>query len=118
MEEPTASKSRGERQREWRERLSRFASSNLSAAEFCRRERVSEPSFYQWRKRLAAANGQATTTAAFVPVQVTATEAVRIAFPNGVVLTLPGNDRDLIKACIEAIAVAHVNSVPRISGDA
>ena len=36
----------------WRERLSRFRRGNLTVAEFCRREGVSNPSFYQWRKRL------------------------------------------------------------------
>ena len=113
-----ASKSRRDRQQQWHQRLSRFARSDLSVAEFCRRERVSQPSFYQWRKRLAAANGQAKATTAFVPVQVTATEAVRIAFPNGAVLTLPGDDRELIKACIESLALAHATSAPIISGDA
>ena len=36
----------------WRERLVRFDSGDLTVAEFCRREGVPNPSFYQWRKRL------------------------------------------------------------------
>jgi hypothetical protein len=36
----------------WRERLARFGECQLTVKEFCRREGVSEPSFYHWRKRL------------------------------------------------------------------
>ena len=36
----------------WRDRLARFARSNLTVKQFCRQEGVSDPSFYQWRKRL------------------------------------------------------------------
>jgi putative transposase len=41
---------------QWRELLSRFASSGLGVTEFCRRESVSTASFYQWRCRLGAAD--------------------------------------------------------------
>ncbi len=43
---------REERERSWRELLERHAASGLSVRRFCGREGVSEPSFYQWRKRL------------------------------------------------------------------
>ncbi|MFO0816296.1 MAG: hypothetical protein U1A77_00055 [Pirellulales bacterium] len=43
---------REERERSWRELLERQAASGLSVRRFCGREGVSEPSFYQWRKRL------------------------------------------------------------------
>lgn len=43
-----------ERERFWRELLARQAASGLSVRQFCGREGVSEPSFYQWRKRLSA----------------------------------------------------------------
>jgi hypothetical protein len=36
----------------WRERLERQAQAKCSVAEFCRREGVSQPAFYHWRKRL------------------------------------------------------------------
>jgi len=38
----------------WRLRLRRQAASGLSIAAFCAREGVSPPSFYAWRRRLAA----------------------------------------------------------------
>ena len=36
----------------WRDRLARFHECRLTVKEFCRQEGVSDPSFYQWRKRL------------------------------------------------------------------
>jgi hypothetical protein len=36
----------------WRERFERFSRCGLGVAQFCARERVSEASFYRWRKRL------------------------------------------------------------------
>jgi hypothetical protein len=39
----------------WRDRIDRWRRSTWSIGEFCRRERVSQASFYQWRKRLKAA---------------------------------------------------------------
>ena len=41
------------REHTWRLRLSRQAHSGLSIAAFCRREGVSTPSFYAWKRRLA-----------------------------------------------------------------
>jgi hypothetical protein len=98
-------------QRQWRDRLRRFSRSTLSVAEFCRREQVSVPSFYQWRKKLAvtAREGQDTTpptAATFLPVQVAASRGLQVAFPNGVTLTLPADDHELIQRSIAAIAEA------------
>src|SRR5689334_24437960 len=38
----------------WRDRLARFPSSGLTVAQFCAIEAVSLPSFYFWKRRLAA----------------------------------------------------------------
>jgi|GEM_PF-6820322 len=38
----------------WQERFARFDTSGLTVAQFCRQEGVSPPSFYQWKKKLAA----------------------------------------------------------------
>jgi hypothetical protein len=32
----------------WRDRLAKYRQSDLTVAEFCRQEGVSNPSFYQW----------------------------------------------------------------------
>ena len=37
---------------EWRTILGRFAKTNLSAREFCRRESINVNSFIRWRKKL------------------------------------------------------------------
>ena len=98
-------------QRRWRDRLRRFARSQLSVTEFCRREQVSEPSFYQWRKRLARTadedqNSAHHTPATFLPVQLTAVSGLQARFPNGATVTLPANDPALIRLSIAAIAEA------------
>ena len=38
----------------WIERLARFPQSGLTAAQFCAIEAISLPSFYSWKRRLAA----------------------------------------------------------------
>ena len=47
----------------WRQRLERFAGWTGTVAEFCRREGVAQPTFYQWRKRLQLAGEPATVDA-------------------------------------------------------
>ncbi len=42
-----------ERRSFWRELIRQQEQSGLSVREFCRRRQASEPSFYEWRKRLA-----------------------------------------------------------------
>jgi hypothetical protein len=61
----------------WRERLSRWQQQQCSVTEFCRRERINQPSFYLWRKRLAAeearksraSHSSVARAAAFIPVE-------------------------------------------------
>ena len=96
---------------QWRERFRRFARSKLSVAEFCRREQVSVPSFYRWRRELAesSSNGPARRSPAcgrFVPVQVATASGLQVSFPNGVRLTLPAVDQELVRMSIETIAQA------------
>ena len=97
--------------RQWRERLRRFSSSKFSVAEFCRREKVSVPSFYQWRKKLTELSSEATEPAPspkFLPVEVASTSSVNLqaAFPNGATLTLGVEDARLLQVAVEAIALA------------
>lgn len=100
-----------EAQRRWRDRLRRFARSKLSVSEFCRHEQVSEPSFYQWRKRLASVDNERPDAlppqpATFLPVQLTAARGLQARFPNGATLTLPADDPALLRLSIAAIAEA------------
>ncbi len=59
----------GQREAFWREQVERYESSGLSVRRFCQESRLSEASFYAWRRtlRLRAREAQA---AAFVPVVV------------------------------------------------
>ena len=95
---------------EWRQRLGRFAQSKSSVAEFCQREEVSVASFYQWRKKLAAALAEPekpprhVTAASFIPVEVIAASDLQVAFPNGTRLTVPARDHALVRVLVEALA--------------
>lgn len=53
----------------WAERLQRFEQAEMTIAEFCVSEGVSQPSFYNWRRKLRSlVLNDAGTTAKFVPV--------------------------------------------------
>lgn len=60
----------GQREAWWREQVQRYEASGLSVRRFCEESRLSEASFYAWRRtlRLRAREAQAAT---FVPVVVT-----------------------------------------------
>ena len=100
----------------WRERLERHARSGFSIAEFCRRERLSPPSFYQWRKRLSVAPC-AVGRPRFVPVHRAedsgTADGVEIELPGGVRVRLPASaSRELVTAAIEAAARAGREEAP------
>jgi hypothetical protein len=94
---------------EWLARLRRFSRSNMSVTEFCRREQVAVPSYYQWRRKLANATSEMDAggePATFIPVQVASSAELQVTFPNGARLTLPALDHELVRKSIEAIALA------------
>jgi hypothetical protein len=74
--------------------LSRFFSSGSSAAEFCRREGVSEPSFYYWKRRLAA-DVAPSLAHSFTPVRIVEEKRnpdcfdVEVVLPSGVRFFVP-----------------------------
>ena len=73
---------------QWRRRITKWRKSGLSATAFSRREGVSSPNLFAWRRRLAGATP--VPTSAFVPVTVvpTSTTSVELVLPTGVVLRL------------------------------
>ena len=87
----------------WAERLARQRRSALSIAEFCRRERISPPSFYSWRRRLAQGERPE-----FVPLELSeslgsSAVGVQIELPGGAVVTLPaGASPELVTTAIRA----------------
>jgi transposase-like protein len=99
----------------WRSRLARFRRGDLTVAEFCRREGVSTPSFYQWRKRLElgqqsskrgrrSGNGSATAGdgSPFVAVSVSPPAIAEVEFPNGVRIRVPATNVEALRAAVLA----------------
>ncbi len=101
----------------WRGRMTRFRRGTLTVVEFCRREGVSVPSFYAWRKRLEPAvepksRGEQSRSALprkpkdaarlFVPVNVSSSPVAEIEFPNGVRIRVPATNVEAIRAAVLA----------------
>jgi len=107
----------------WRDRLVRFGKSSLTVKEFCQKEGVSNPSFYQWRKRLekgpqvakdaGRSDGGPTKTLKsqpFVPVRMSSAEDMPISgamsvmaeveFPNGVRIRVPAMYAEALRIAI------------------
>lgn len=112
------------RRQVWAERLRRYSQSGLTVAAFCDQERVSLPSFYQWRRKLDGSPDGRVGTAerdrsaerrsqAFVPVQIRQSAAVEMRLPNGVQFWLPAGD-----AAVLAAAIAAAGSLTRDNGEA
>jgi len=92
---------------QWTARLARFQDAGQTVPKFCEKEGVSPPSFYQWRRKLAAMQQEKGTTgtrssrrsksdSAFQEVEVLpATSAVTIRFPGGVEIEMGGDLRAL-----------------------
>jgi transposase-like protein len=96
----------------WRERLERFQSAPMSVAQFCRLEGVSQPSFYQWRRRLAmehaggATADAATSGRAFAPVRLIVEASVAAWLPGGTKLEIPLGDAAAARIALETIVRA------------
>jgi len=73
----------------WSERIARYCDCSLTVKEFCRREGVSQPSFYQWKKELVG-NSPATSPA-FLPVAFESVSATptTVRLPGGATIELP-----------------------------
>jgi hypothetical protein len=94
----------------WAERLARFPGSGLTAAEFCALEAVSLPSFYAWKRRLAAeaADSAVDRQPPLLPVRLPApAPAVELVLTGGAVLRLPpGCDVAWVRSLVAALGGA------------
>ena len=99
----------------WRGRLAKFRKSGLTVLEFCRREGVSTPTFYQWKKRLKESTGPAERVQRsgrgsrsagksdpFVAVNVASVMLAEIEFPNGVRIRVPATNAEALRTVILA----------------
>ena len=90
--------------RQWVERLERFAASNHTVAAFCVAEGVSPSNFYLWRRRLA----QPTRPPAVVPMRVAPppmpATPIELAMPSGTVVRFPADARpELLVAVLRGL---------------
>lgn len=88
----------------WREHVTVWRSSGLSAAAFCREHALSYAQFVYWQRRLGR------TQSALVPVQVAAATprvsgvAVELGLPGGVRLCVTGVGMADVAALVRALA--------------
>ena len=104
----------------WLRRMQRFSQSRLTVAEFCDREDVSVAAFYQWRRKLVTLVNQSETTAqargglparvssgspnGFVPVRVLQSPVIEVRLHNGVTLTLPAGDLEVLRQTLLVVS--------------
>lgn len=92
--------------REWQRRMVRFRKARESVAEFCRKEGVSAPAFYQWRKRLARQPGPAEEASSFKQVRLVTAASVAVHLPGGTRLHVPTSDAEALRLVIDTLARA------------
>ena len=95
---------------EWRKRLREQASSGLTVADFCRREKVSVANYYKWKQKLCDNDKEAFVArrdrAAFVqlpPVAVNSPAIVEIVIANGTVIRVAAERSVAIATAIRAV---------------
>jgi hypothetical protein len=91
----------------WRRRIAAWRESGQSVMAYCRRERLSAPSLYAWRRRLAG-TVTAAATSSFVPVTVVRTTAVsaEVELKSGLVLRLHDVALDQLGVLVRALESA------------
>lgn len=94
--------------RRWAECLERFCQSGQTVAQFCAAEGVSVPSFYVWKRTLAAAAPSPDpVTPSLVPIRLTHASAgppIEVVFASGTVLRFPVDARpEVIAAIVHAV---------------
>jgi hypothetical protein len=95
-------------ERYWRDLITRWERSDLTVRDFCSDQRIREPSFYAWRRELAARAEQAGSPTppvpTFVPVRVAAPAAIEVVLPTGVVVRVPiGADPAAVARLVTAL---------------
>jgi len=106
----------------WSERLARFRQSNQSVAAFCRSEGFSQPSFYQWKKKLAAVNVAPRTSNALLPTSSFKAVELRAVIQTATTIRLGdeieiqlGSDLPTV-ATVVAQLVKHATESARVRG--
>lgn len=98
-------------ERRWRDLIARWQRSDLTVRDFCSARRISEPSFYAWRRELAARGPEPRPATppvpTFVPVRVAPPSVVEVVLPAGVVVRVPsGADPAAVARLVAALGAA------------
>ena len=83
----------GSAHQRWTDLLSQFDQSGLTVAEFCKRERCSAASFYQWRRKLRGQKSGQWAGPTFVPIKIADAAGPSLSPQATVSLNLPGGVR-------------------------
>jgi len=98
--------SRKQRQELWQDRLERYSRSDLTVAQFCQRENISAPSFYNWKRRLAtttqAPPQRSSVHRGFAEVLVGVTQTAQATLPGGITISL-GTDRETVTLIVDRL---------------
>jgi len=108
----------------WRDVFKRQAESGLSIRQFCSRERISQPSFYAWRRKLPERVGRkagdpisrqrrdaATNAGKFIALKLVDTaSALEVIHPRGCRVRITGN--------VDPTVLRHVLDVLDAEGEA
>jgi len=87
--------------------LDRFERSGLTVQAFVRREGVSAPTYYQWRRKLRDSSTKPAPVS-FLPIALSTRDligrvnGVEIELPNSSIVRLSGVDADTLRVAIEA----------------
>jgi hypothetical protein len=76
----------------WRDLVDRWKASGQSVVAFCAAHRVSQATFYAWRKRLTASRQRTVPPPpAFAAVRVIPNPTAEVSLPSGLVVRVPVN---------------------------
>ena len=96
----------------WAERLRRFEHAEMTVAQFCVSEGVSQPSFYHWRKKLRELDliVQSSPTASFLPVSLPqTTRSVQVTLTT---VELPGGIRIRVETPVDPTTKVSPEDLP------
>lgn len=110
----------------WMVRMRRFSRCRTTVSAFCEQEQVSVAAFYHWRRKLAELEGRLQerkqvpvtslkrpepfATGGFVPVKLLQSASIEVRLVNGVSLSLPTGDIDLLRQTLVIVSQLRAES--------
>jgi transposase len=94
------------KERQWRRWIEEWQASGRSVYDFCSQRRLSEPSFYYWRRVLAERDRAAPAASLFIPVEIESDVASK-----RIEIVLAGGQRLIVPPGFDAATLAQVVAV-------